>query len=756
LSSPESKIKTHLSFAIVEKTNIPESNVSAFLGLNGVGLLRPGVEKVGARIVEVIIRWNLMEKSSGKYVWESIDKIKTLHEKGFIIKATFIGVPEWAWNVNEKKDAQSKQIHISEGGLLPSPEGVKGWKTFVGKVCDRYGQYIKYFEIGAEDDLIWGRNAYYRNKYPNQVERGFVVGPLAIRLAKFYDQGIVVIRKKAPHAKVGLVRPSGSDCTGFDYTFSRAVLSQVTEPFDFFPIDPYLTPRYLGSEMPDIQEADSYLQDDLIRATKMLEDIGKPVPLAISELGYAVAFKEPIDSPFYLQSAKRMVRSILLARANPHVEFVQWYVLQAGTEGDKVQYNLWKGDNPIPLVPAFPAVSQVVEDTVGVHEVPLGKNIKALIYTKENGAVLALWSQGDKGAIGFPATGAICTASSFLGTKISPELQGDFKKFPVTDFPIYIKGTSKNDLIELLSEAKLYFAPLDAQVYIPSIDKAEIHISNQINNDLTISDELVIGDEVTKFAPFSLAKQNHFERTLKLQGNAKVDFIYTASLGSSYEPFSVHIQEKFIPIPKLNNTSKDPLIILNSSLPPITSFSGRGDISPPDPSIQWHGDDDLSSDVYMAWDNRYLHFEFNVRDDHHVNNETSSLIWKSDAIQIAIDVKGDAKKTNYPGYNEDDMELGLALTPKGDELYIWRAGKGSQTSSIPFTVLRKEKEKRTCYRFSIAWDRLGTEPETGKVLGINYVIRDDDDGKGSSYGNHLSAGLFGPKNPALFKRFFLQ
>ena len=99
--------------------------------------------------------------------------------------------------------------------------------------------------------------------------------------------------------------------------------------------------------------------------------------------------------------------------------------------------------------------------------------------------------------------------------------------------------------------------------------------------------------------------------------------------------------------------------------------------------------------------------------------------------------------------------MGIALSGKaGKVVCFWRNSKtGDKAIPVEFSVKRDEKKKQTLYLVSIPWKRLGRKPEKGLVIGMNYIVFDDDDGKGTSYWNQLTAGLTGNKSPKRFKRF---
>jgi hypothetical protein len=193
----------------VDKPVKIEKDSSPFCGLDGAGKERIGLKRIGTKWLETSLHWHEIEKEKGKYNFG--ETIPDLKAAGYKVKVVIVGVPQWAWNKEELKEAKKWNMSPRHSGLLPAKDKMNDWQTFLKKAAKKYGNSVDIWEIGAEDDLRWGRNAFYRKKYSKDVQNTFAVGAFAERVADFYDRGIEALRSVLPNCKIGVIRPSGVD-----------------------------------------------------------------------------------------------------------------------------------------------------------------------------------------------------------------------------------------------------------------------------------------------------------------------------------------------------------------------------------------------------------------------------------------------------------------------------------------------------------------------------------------------------------------
>lgn len=148
---------------------------------------------------------------------------------------------------------------------------------------------------------------------------------------------------------------------------------------------------------------------------------------------------------------------------------------------------------------------------------------------------------------------------------------------------------------------------------------------------------------------------------------------------------------------------------------------GKENIYPVELKTFWKGENDLSFEGWMAWDENNFYFACCVKDDTHVNAQSDSLIWNADCLQVGFDALNDAKIGD--GYQSDDYEYGFALTNKG--LQMWRWYGGGTLSSIKYAVTRVKNN--TIYEISFPANSVAPlKLEEGKVFGFNFTVNESD------------------------------
>jgi hypothetical protein len=738
----------------------PTENGVPFLGLDGKGKRRPGVSRIGTGWVETALRWNAIEKTKGSYDWRSADIIPELKKAGYKVKVLVFGVPEWAWDKQDMEEAaQSGFKAKGHTTLLPSEEGIGALKEFTAKAAERYKDSIDIWEIGAEDDLGWGKNAFYTKKYAAHIENSFPGGPFPGRVARIYNTAIDGIRSVMPEAKIGLVRPSGVDCTSRNYAFTRSVLKLVDRHFDYLPLDPYCSPRYLGKDNAPSDQPEIFLRDDIERALKATKECAQGQPVYVSELGYAVNAGEPMNNQYHLDLASRMLKSIIIARSNPNVKLFSWFVIEGGAEGGKARYNMWWEDNPAVAAPVFSAATKLVHGTNGVEELHLSSNLKGYILKKADEAAAILWALDEKGKVKTTAPDGL-SVTDFCGGELS-----DANVYELNEYPIifWFKGKGSCDTLRnIITKADYSFPALKILLRTPSRNTAQLIIKNNIPEKQTaILTASISGKEIKNITTEIPAGQNNETKVDVPLPDGKDSFTLEllASVTGNKDEEKKNYELSFIPLKRIAK----PLTIDGNladwderNLSKI--FEGRAEINPPDPHIPYFGNDDLSAKIYCGWDQNNFYIAAAVKDDAQANVNCGWMIWNGDCFQVAVDSQADANLKKKTAYDENDFEFGASINAKQKAaFYAWR-GKDLKTlwAQKKCAVIRDEKNKITFYEMSIPWSIMDIKALPGKVIGLNFALMDDDDGSGVAYWCQLSPGIAGKgKNPAAFRKFYL-
>lgn len=166
---------------------------------------------------------------------------------------------------------------------------------------------------------------------------------------------------------------------------------------------------------------------------------------------------------------------------------------------------------------------------------------------------------------------------------------------------------------------------------------------------------------------------------------------------------------------------------------------GKENIFSDDAETLWKGENDLSAEAYIGWDDNNFYFACYVKDDTYVNNQSGDRIWDGDCLQVGFDALNNAVKGD--GYQQDDYEYGFALTKKGLEMWRWYGGGEALPAGIKYTA----KPVKGGMIYEIAFPQNSLAPlklEKGKMLGFNFTINEADTvGGAREYFMQLTPGL---------------
>jgi len=772
-----------LSFAVVKPPLDIAKGLEPFCGLNqlcytGLSDLFRGPARIGANWSENIIKWSEVEPERDRFGWKQTDQIFDFKERGYKVTATlWLGrIPKWAWDPEEK--AEAEKLGMVAMGLLPAKEHLRDWRNYVRATAARYKDAVDIWEIGGEDDLIWGRHPYYRKKYPESVTNSFVAGPVADRLGEVIAIAAQEIKKVNPRARIGAVRPSNADCNGSlpRFTFSREIFKRSRGELNVFPLDCYChPPTYLGPSKD--QPANSPPLEDIL--PEILNDAricAKEYGMEhvyISEFGWASDVNVPPDSIYAQDIVKRLSRTYLIARATPNLLFCRWFRIQGCREAGKYEYGLWRDGIPLPMVPAYSAVAGIVENVVESKKMDLGCRTMAVVFKKtvpgdgimgyirrffgKDQTVGSVWMTRGEGKITIVSPEQIYVFD-VMGNEMRPEHKDNETTFKIGEFPVYLEMNSSRSFKKLeqaVLAARLHVPPLEMSFTTPCIDKGILSLYSQVNCDLKANVSLEMpGKTITKELVIPMKKNASL--SIPLSGEMMKETITAkADCGREFEKAAAGFQIEFEKCGQMTRPVKIDGGLSEWEDRPCILMDKRGQILPPDPWVSWSGTNDLGAKVYMGWDAANFYMAADVTDDKQFNNKTGSDIWNGDSIQLAFDPRADGGLPGKNGYNDDDYDLTIALTRDGPRAYEFAGPVKDLWRQCEYTVIRDETKKKTCYELKIPWKALNIKPKDGMVFGFNFVIFDDDEGAGQTYWYQLADGITNGKRPGMFKKFVL-
>ena len=130
----------------------------------------------------------------------------------------------------------------------------------------------------------------------------------------------------------------------------------------------------------------------------------------------------------------------------------------------------------------------------------------------------------------------------------------------------------------------------------------------------------------------------------------------------------------------------------------------------------WGGNSDLSGDLYLQWDDKYLYIAAKVIDDELLQPYSMHRIWAADCIQLGF--SGPRGVT----------EMGLALAnEKTPQAYFWSPDKKLLSSEEGSIAIKREKLQMT-YEVAIPWKELPVvlPMKTGDELRFSFTFNDAD------------------------------
>lgn len=738
--------------SVVERPVELKSGKAPFCGIVGEDF--PGALRIGGRWLEDIVRWGWMENVKGKMSFRDYSFMHAAGCKGKV-SIQVIASPKWAWDPREVEECE--KLDIKPGaGLLPAKERLGDWRMFIRKLVQSCKGKVDYMEVGAEDDLSFGGSTYYLRRYPDCAEFGMIVrGPAYERYLEMLAIACEEIRKGAPEIKIGIVRPSNCDCQR--YLFSSPAIKRLSKYMDVFPVDSYTYPRNIGPGQGYSPMPEEFFPASLGKAIEACRANGSGQPIGISEFGYAMDYRVEPDGEYAKEMVKRLTRAHLVARMTPNVEFLHWFRTDRAFEGGAYGYGLWNFGLPFPSVAAYGAVARIVENVEESRVIPLNGDAKGVVFRKAGRADAAVWMLRGDSKLHVSALPDGLVVSNVMGGPVQPKSGEMASVIKIDEFPTYfsLEGASAFDsLAKMLSSARMVGKPVKACFLFQLGDTATLQLRNQAGEDLEARISVRTGGSAMPDVAKTIAKDDTLVLKIPIDGmSPKIDV--SVDCGKDYEKVSASSRPSFERCKRIAFAGKVDGDMSKWAGHPYIGMDERVQIQPPDPHIQWRGPEQFSAKVYTGWDDSYLYFAAEVKDDFH-SNRFPAEICKGDSIQLALDPLSDASglSAKTMEYGKDDFELGMACIGGKAVVAQW-AGAAGLWKESEYAMRRDEAAKLTAYEIRIPLFSLSLAPAEGMAFGMNFVIFNDATGAGAGYWYQLSPGITGGKRPALFKKFVL-
>lgn len=133
---------------------------------------------------------------------------------------------------------------------------------------------------------------------------------------------------------------------------------------------------------------------------------------------------------------------------------------------------------------------------------------------------------------------------------------------------------------------------------------------------------------------------------------------------------------------------------------------------------------DFLSRMMLKWDEEHLYMLVENYDDTHSVLYTGQRLWDGDALQVSLDPIGDGGSP----YQEDDYEIGFALTGIGSDSYQWSGPKKAVEGQVDWVKIIRVPETR-CTKYLIALpvkDFDYKALEENSTINFNIAINEGD------------------------------
>jgi len=676
----------------------PAQPEPGFFGIQDSSLPRVFLPRIGTSYLRTGFNsWKQMEPREGDFRTIDFDKPATLFWHPTMHSEFTPGqIPGWGFKPGTKEADPKKAARFLE----------EFFKQFQGKA--------EFVDFINEPDLE------FRNM-PNAAEYYIELLKTAAPIARKYGIKLMI------------------DSSGNRSEFFEKVFEQANDSFKISGPHPYCSPRIIAADgrfcaPPETGEFASTMREQ----SKLAREHHKE--FLIGELGYSLEEAIPFHAPEAHLHAAFLARMFLLARSYPECRHLIWFTGLDRWESGPYLYGIWRTQNGVRPLPAVAAYAQAAHEIDHAEaELLLDSDIKLLRIRKAGRTSYAVWNAGDEREplplAGLPPDAA---PRSIYGTPLKPETAA------VTGAPVYLSENADGTVLPALRKAIDARPPLTVRGYLRDRNTLKLELRNRSFSDwrgeietmpLSGSEPLTVPRQSIETVTVKSDKNIPPALTVEMRGKDGRTFRQSIRL-----PATIQVRQLDV---------KNLATFDFRSLPGAIEQSTREHVYPADPSIPWHGADDLSHRTWLGWDDDNLYLFSDVRDDAQINPYPDTASWKGDSVQLGLDPFNDAD--GKLAYDSDDSEFTFAPGKKP-----W-SHQGPPTRKSPAEaegvhqiITRSEETGTTTYRIAIPRRLLSPlKLREGTVFGLALCFNDEDPGEpryimafGQGIANEKCAGKF--------------
>lgn len=670
-------------------------------------------------------RWTVADEGYADWALELCEKYN------MVPVGVIGGVPSWAMEKDKIGSWHNppKPEYITE-------EVLAGWSDFVYTCVNYFKDKIKYWEI-------WGESVHSKENAESMIKftKSFY------EAAKKADPSCIVMG-------LGLESFQGGKTVRWsEEMFKLGILDYL----DKLSIHPYA--KGTSPEKVEFAKQLETLKD-------AMRKYGKEKGIWITEVGqqgtntyYDDDFNH-MKYSFQILSeeaqADYTVRANIISKAHG-VERYATFLIQGGPISRPYHYGLTYNacSSPKAIIPAYNNMAALLTNTSFVKEIFLKEEVRCYLFKNKKGEYIStIWNPSETGRrikIEIPINPKKVEIIDVMGNKVSSEEEknkiGTY--LLVGGTPIYLLGgKSLSAALSRANRAKIE----GVQGTIAFFDIPDKRIKFSVNNR-TLK-KLFLKAEIINYPSSWQVREK--KREIKLNPKEEKDIVFLldkADFSSERKDYKVEVNlttgEKTVLI------KSEPMFSPYCASPPVIDADlkewnspfllDKANFKTLDKKKLPQGD--LSAKVYTGWDKDCFYFAAEVTDSKFNQPYTGRMIWAGDSIQIGFDTLNNATTV---GYDNDDYEYNLGLTPEGPEVSSAHGKTEDFIEKIKITV--KRKGNKLYYETAFPWVYLSPfKPEQGNSMGFNLTIMDNDNEERTKKWLELTPGITLGKNPSIFK-----
>ncbi|AHF92778.1 hypothetical protein OPIT5_23890 [Opitutaceae bacterium TAV5] len=468
-----------------------------------------------------------------------------------------------------------------------------------------------------------------------------------------------------------------------------------------------------------------------------LTEVGKNVPVGNTEAGFR---SYQGNHSLFIKQAEVLVQKITIAKAAAS-EFYVWFMLQ--DYWDKYidaddSFGLVTVDNqPKPSFLAYnELIRQLANTRPAANPVQLDPRLEIHHFSGEWEDILVCWPRITGNAFNFSikATSPVTVIDLWGNQQKLTPVHG-MVYINAHELPFYIRSSTNS----IARTSPLVSIGADNIIAAGETRSLSLEVSNPYPQP--VKGTLVSGDITKSFA------LNSAETT-------RIQIPVTVPATAAVAPHSLHL------VAKVETSDGQPVYSGEIVLPyfvclPVKAPAGTPGDTPQitlatiehvrelafDPGTpRWSGAEDLSVRARVAWDNRGLHFVFEIRDQDISFPASGPDIWQNDCLQLAfLSARGD----------QTEITVSRDASTRTPEIWCHISSPKNHTGEWDVPASIDTAEGKIVYRFTLPFEKLGVAGTRDELVKMSFLVADNDGGKRLRI-MEWGGGIEGGKNPTLF------